>query len=340
MKQGLDDYIAARLAAGVSREEAVAELENIAIIEAVERARRSGPMTGGDGDETCRSCSEKIREHKLADQMRRERAFSAGEVEVARYYSQTVASALSRGESRTRVWSEETTRLTGQSPSTATRFHKAMRAYQADPEIAASLAYHVEMVTDELGKDHIELVANVETDDPAERTTAAILQPLTHLKRPDDRAPHGGARDACPKCQSPMTRTTYDVCQNDACGHMVTHPSKTVGRAPFHDETDSPPVEIGGDLYAVEVRAERPFHDETKRERTYRKQDETVSRGRISFVSREDQEWADSPHYWGEAPPDDPPEPPAWTPPPIAPRSHIAPAFRRLPPPAMRRAEG
>ena len=62
--------------------------------------------------------------------MRRQRAFPSGEVDVARYYSQVVASALSRGEQRTRVSSEETTRLTGQSAATATRFHKAMRELQ------------------------------------------------------------------------------------------------------------------------------------------------------------------------------------------------------------------
>ena len=323
----------------ITREEIVAELRNAALIEALSKRQRPEPPTGTDGEETCRACAEQLREHKLADQMRRERAFSAGEVEVVRYYSRQAAAAISQGKPKASVWSEETERITGQSPSTATRLHKAYETFQDDPEIGPTLPFRIEKVTRDK-KDHIEIVVTNLPDDPAERTTAAMLAKLTTLRRPASRGSHGGARDACPKCQSPMTRTTYDVCQNDACGHMVTHPSKTVGRAPFHDETDSPPVEIGGDLYAVEVRAERPFHDETKRERTYRKQDETVSRGRISFVSREDQEWADSPHYWGEAPPDDPPEPPAWTPPPIAPRSHIAPAFRRLPPPAMRRAEG
>ena len=101
-----------------------------------------------------------------------------------------------------------------------------------------------------------------------------------------------------------MTRTTYDVCQNPECGHMVTHPSRTVGR-PFHDETEAPPVQIGGDFYAVEVQAPRPFHDEMQGERTYSMQDEMVPRGPnpVSFVSREDQEWADDPHYWGDGPP-------------------------------------
>jgi hypothetical protein len=203
-----------------------------------------------------------------------------------------------------------------------------MREFQANPEIAASLAYRIETVTDDQGKDHIELVTNEVPDDPAERTTAAMLLPLTRLRRPKERAGHGGARDACPKCSSPMTRTTYDICQNAECGHMVTHPSKTVGR-PFHDETEAPPVQIGGDLYAVEVQGERPFHDEIKGLRTIDKQDETVSSRPVSFVSVTDLEWADDPHYWGESAPEPPPDLPAWQPPPIAPRSHLAWSPRR-----------
>jgi hypothetical protein len=309
----------------ITREEIVAELRNAALIEALSKPQRREPPTGTDGDDTCRSCAEKLREHKLADEMRRNKAFSAGEVEVARYYSRQAAVAISQGKMKASVWGEETERITGQSPATATRLHKAYEAFQDDPEIGPALPFRIEKVTRDR-KDHIEIVVPTVPDDPAERTTAGMLAKLAHLRRPESRASHGGARDACPKCQSPMTRTTYDVCQNDACGHMVTHPSKTVGRAPFHDETDPSPVEIDGDLYAVEVRAERPFHDEMKRERTYSKQDETVPSKQISFVSRDDQAWADTPNYWGEAPPE---PPPAWQPPPLAPSHHIAPGFRR-----------
>jgi hypothetical protein len=335
-KMGLDDYIAMRLAAGVAREEAVAELENAALIEALAKPPRPEPPTGTDGDETCRKCAEQLREHKLADQLRRNKAFPAGEVEVARYYCRQAAVAISQGKMRGSVWGEETERITGQSPATATRLHKAYEAFQADPEIGPTLPFRIERET-RSGKDHLSIVVTTVPDDPAERTTAGMLAKLTHLRRPDGRGSHGGPRDACPKCSSPMTRTTYDVCQNEACGHMVTHPSRTVGRAPFHDETESSPVQIGGDLYAVEVQAPRPFHDEMKRERTYSKQDETVpdalrprplhdetvSRRPISFVSRDDQQWADTPNYWGEAPPDDPPVAPAWQPPPMAPSRHL-----------------
>ena len=47
-------------------------------------------------------------------------------------------------------------------------------------------------MTDDQGKDHIELVANDVPDNPADRTTAAMLLPLTRLRRPEPGRPMGG----------------------------------------------------------------------------------------------------------------------------------------------------
>lgn len=346
-KMGIDDFVADGRDLGRHL--------HAALIGELSRPKRPEPPTGTDGEQTCQNCEplrEQLREHKLADQIRRSKAFPSGEVDVARHYSQQAAVAISQGKSEMPVWSEETERLTGASPATATRFHKAYKTFQDDPAIGPTLAWHLRKDTDAEGKDHYRVVVARIPEDPAERTVAAMMAPLAHLRRPDDRAGHGGARDACPKCQSPMTRTTYDVCQNDACGHMVTHPSKTVGRErkaadqeAFHDETAPRPTKIGGDFYAVEVQGQAPFHDEMKRERTYSEQDEMVRptplhdetgrRPTISMVTRDDMELADSPHYWGESPPEEP-EQPIWEPPRIAPRSHIARAFRRFPPPPER----
>lgn len=263
------------------------------------------PSTGSDGAETCLGCAERdttiaalgeqLREHKLADQMRRNKAFPAGEVEIGRYYSRQAAAALSQGKIEAPVWGEETERITGQSPATASRFHKAYERLQTDPEIGPTLAWRIKRDVDKDGHEHIKVVVPIVPPDPSERTTGALLAPVARLRRPKDRATHGGARDACPKCQSPMTRTTYDVCQNDTCGHMVTHPSKTVGQGRFHDETEAPPVQIGDDFYAVEVQAPSRFHDEIPGVRTYHEQDEIGSRQPISFVSRDDMEVAAGP---------------------------------------------
>src|SRR5215207_9631302 len=111
----------------MTREEAVAELRTAALITALSTPRRAEPLTGSDGEQSCQNCAplaEQVREHKLADQARRQRAFSAGEVEVARYYCRQAAVALSQGRVKASVWGEETERITGQSPATATRLHK------------------------------------------------------------------------------------------------------------------------------------------------------------------------------------------------------------------------
>lgn len=291
-KQGPDDFL---VNGGDLR-----ALENAADVAARYAARLVAPRPGSDGADTCRGCEglrEELREHKLADTMRRARAFSTGEIEVARAYCRAVSSGLAEGKRAVSVWSEETTRLTGQSAATATRFHTAMRAFQADPAVASALPFHVIKEPDAHGKDHVRLVATAILEDPAKRRTVDILAPFTHLRRPDDRASHGGARDACPKCESPMLRTTQDRCTNDACGHVVVHKSKIVGRPPFHDETPAETVEITGDEYVTETRWVPPFHDEIKEERTYGKQDETVPGGPISFVSHADAEAAAG-AYW------------------------------------------
>jgi hypothetical protein len=335
-KRGVDDYLRDRLAAGVTRADALCELKSVAIAELLRLSKLPRqPATGTDGEQHCRCCTEnaeQLREHKLADQMKRSKAFSPGEVDVARYYSQQAAVAIAQGKSEMPVWSEETERFTGASPATATRLHKAYKQFQDDPAIGPTLSWHLRKDTDSDGKDHYRVVVAKIPEEPAERTTVAMLAPLARLRRPKDRAAHGGARDACPKCQSPlgMARTTQDVCQNDECGHVVTHPTKYIGRAPFHDETAPPPEKIGGDFYAVQVQAPRPFHDEIKRERTYSKQDETVSRKPLSFVSRDDAELAAGPTYQGDPDADAPPQPPPPPQPlPIAPRRHLAWSPRR-----------
>jgi hypothetical protein len=301
-KQGLDDF---RAAGGN-----VAELMNVAIIEAItaERAARAQAEVERDGlAARVEPLVAQLREHKLADQMRRQEAFSAGEVEIARYYARSVASALSRGETRVPVWSEETRKVTGQSPSTATRFHTAYRRLQADPEIRATLPYVLETETKDR-KDYIRLVVTAPPAEPSERTTAAILAPLARLYRPEDRKPHGGARWSCPDPAhdgGPVIETTqkHYRCGVGDCPHswsppatVVRHPGKD---EPFHDETVAAPVvEIDGGLFAVETQGGAagdvgtgPFHDETLGERTQGRQDETVNRP-VSFVSRDDLAWA------------------------------------------------
>lgn len=222
---------------------------------------------------------EQLREHKMLDAMRKNQAFSAGEVEVARYYAQVVESALSRGQTRVRVWSEETELHTGQSPATATRFHKAMRTFQADPEIGPTLPYRVEKVPDDKGKDHIELVIPAIPGDPSGRRKTALLVPFTHLRRSDDRKSWGGKRDRCPKCDSPMERTTTDRCTNGECGHVISHRPVTIGRTPVRKETAADRPRISFDVETDRSDAppgDGPFHDEIKGIRTIGSQDEMV----------------------------------------------------------------
>jgi hypothetical protein len=107
----------------ITREQVVAELRTAALIAAVERPRRVEASSGTDGGQGCQGCAQRDlqrREHKLADEMRRNNAVSAGEVEIARYYCRQAAVAISQGKAKASVWGEETERITGQSPATAT----------------------------------------------------------------------------------------------------------------------------------------------------------------------------------------------------------------------------
>ena len=333
---------------GITREQIVAELENAALIAALEQPRRPEPSTGTDGEETCRNCApnaERSRTYTAEMEMIRRGPVPTAEALGIDHLVSVAYNARARGETVVPLYVPADAKSAGVGTNTMTRALNQVRRWQDDPATASALSFRIE---DEFrsGKHHVRLLAlPAEDEDGTVRTKAAEYKAIARLPRDEGRAQHGGARIACPKHpDAPLTRTRIWRCTEDDCT-WVHQDTATVGVDRHKDGAgDVGDVsEIHGSPFVTTVQGVdgdvRHQDGPVKYGDTHRHQDGAGSRP-ISFVSAADQEWADTPNYWGDAAPDPPPAPPAWDPPPLAPSHHIARAFRRLPPPSRAVAGG
>ncbi len=326
-KQGVDDFLAA---GGDLR-----ALENAAIVAAITAPTRLEPPTGTDGEGTCRDCAplrEQVTELKAELRLLRSDAVPPAEALVLAQLATIVASAQSRGETIEKIYVPDVATHARVAPGTVTRALNQVRRWQRDPHLRGALPFAVEDY-EEGGKAHVRLLIDpIEEEDRRGRPRRAVLQALGRMPRDDGRAKHGGAREACPKCDSPMLRTTEDRCTNDTCNHVVVHPSTVIGRPRHQDD----PGRVGdvaalhGATFVTAVQADEPevrHQDGPVGLSTFRDQDDPGPLIPVSFVSDDDRILADSPHYRAvseaaEAPPPilAPPAPPAAPLPPAPPR--------------------
>jgi len=307
-KRGVDDYIRDRLAAGVSREDALCELKAMALAELTRRSELRQVPAGSDGAETCRACpdkdamieaqAEELRTFAAADELVKRGPFSPDAAQVHKQLVTVARSARSRGEERTSLQRKDVARLAlgdETNVKAVTRAYAAYRLYQDDPELAATLPYRLDW-REKDGKTYVDLIPAPE-DEPRSRSQA--FRALCRLPKPDDRrrGPNEDGRrhrpGACPRCQGPqgMERRAVYRCLNDACGHVYHGKRMIVGAEP--SESSDPGQNVP-----------------------------------VPFVTHEDRELAAGPHYRavseaGDAPPasaDLPIPPPAPLPP--APPSH------------------
>lgn len=301
-KQGLDDYIAAGGSVDVLLVDAI---RRRALEDQLARptGRVDDPAACDGNCATSSALRERLREHKVADSMRRTQAFSGGEIEVARAYCRAAASALSRRETRTSVWSKETARLTGQSPATTTRFHKEYQRFQDDPEVRSTLPFLLEHES-RLGKDHVYLVVPDPPTDPAERSTAGMLLKLSHLSRRPTRQRQGVGRWTCPNpdhANAPVIMETTRVyrCAVDACDETWAAPTTVVRRRPDAAvSVDEDPVPSAAEIHdapdVAEAQAEAqdfsagPFQHEINGASTFHRQTGTTPATAVTFVTADD----------------------------------------------------
>ncbi len=318
-KQGVDDF----LANGGD----LAALENAAIVAAIAAPPRiAAPPTGADGAETCRTCAnkdaviealrEQVLEQKEEIRMLRSPAVSPGEARGLVQLASVAASAQSRGETVENIYVPDAAKHAGVAPGTMTRALNQVRRWQANPDLVRSLPFTVDDY--ELGgKDHVRLLVQPATEDAA-RPRRAVLRALTRMPRDEGRGKHGGARDACPKCDSPMVRTTQDRCTNEACNHVVVHPSKVIGRSRHQDGPGQvrDVAVLHGAAFVTAVQADAPadrHQDGPVDISDLRHQDGPGPLTPTSFVTPEDVELFSGGKRWPapEPPPPRPPLPPA-----------------------------
>jgi hypothetical protein len=318
----------------ITREEIVADLENVALVTALEKPRRPEPPTGSDGEQSCRECPklrERIGEYKAADELVRHGPFTQDGAQVVRHLVTVARAARSNGREKYPLERKEVARLAlGASGLTAekavSRALQAYKVYQDDPELAASLPYRVEW-RGAGRKTHIDLVP-LTPDTP--RSTADEYRVLAHLPR--DRKPAARVLDrddSCVRCHSPEGVAARGTrrCLNEACGHTWHTRSVILGRTVARAEP-AEPVQTAIPLLVGALPGQF-VPDSTSTEPG---QIVPANHGRpvnlmpVSFVSRAQLEAVAGPHYLGEAPPT---EPAPWEPPPVAPPEHVARAFRR-----------
>jgi len=332
-KRGIDDYFRDRLAAGVSREDALCELKAFALAEVQDRARRKRePATSSDGAETCTVCpklKEQIAEFKSADALVKHGPFTPDGAQVHRHLVDVANAARRNGKEKIPLLREDVARLalgaTGTTPEKAvSRALKAYTPYQDDPELLATLPYRLEWR--EAGrKTHIDLYP-LTPEEPQSKD-----QQYTALRRlPKDRKPVTKVierDDSCRRCHSPEGVETRGTrrCLNEECGHTWHTRPIVLGRV----ETPAPEPTF--------LVAELPGHFVPASTSTYAGQNvpandqPPITLVPVSFVSRDDLAAASGKPWPDPAPP----EPKKWTPPPIAPSHHIAAGFRRVPRPAV-----
>ena len=323
----------------ITREQIVAELRNAALIAALEQPRRQEPSPGMDGEQTCQNCAplaERSRTYTAELELIRRGPVPTAEALAIDHMVSVAHNARARGETVVPLYVPADAKSAGVGTNTMTRALNQVRRWQDDPETASAISFRIEEDF-RGGKLHLKLRALPAMDeDGTVRTKAADYKAIARLPRDEGRAQHGGARIACPKHpDAPLTRTRIWRCTEDDCT-WVHQDTATIG-----DRHQDGAGEVGDvkDLHGAAFVTTVQGADEDARHQdgpvnygnTHRHQDGAGSRP-ISFVSPDDMAWADSPHYWGDAPPEPPPDPPAWQPPPVAPRSHVARAFRRLPP--------
>lgn len=346
-KRGIDDYIADRLADGVSREDALAELKTCALAELVRQSKlRRQPAAGTDGEQACQTCPElreQIREYRMADELVKRGPFTPDGAQIVKHLVTVANAARRNGKEKLALEREDVARLAlGETGDTAkkavSRALKAYSAYQNDPEVKATLPYRLEW-REGGRKTHIDLYP-LTPETP--RSTADEYQALSRLPR--DRKPPAKVvdrDDSCRRCHSPEGVEARGTrrCLNDACGHTWHTRPVILGRtvaATVEETPSSLPILVGA----------LPGQNVPASTSTYGGQNVPANDAPpsnlipFSSVTREDMELAAGPHYHGEAPPEEAPEPPAWQPPPIAPSSHIAPAYRRYRPPETAAASG
>lgn len=350
-----EEDLAAQLAAARAR---VAELEAMASI----------GSDGAEGCIACQERKAEEREQRTWDLMRKRGGWALNPATVIRSYARAAEAAISQGRATTALACEETSRLTGVSKPGITRTHHYLEALQRDPEIGPTLPFRIfrPEKPGDYHRPWWIAVNHDEQGQPIATTTSDMAEIFAKINlpklNPDTQGDgsHGGARWRCPKAQHAEygvieTVRRFFRCAAPGCSEqweaaLEVIPHGVPDQEEFHDETGpedvqealplfaTDEVEIGGDRYAVEVQGEdagdqfhhetRSFHGDAPKSLTRRRHRETGPLIRVSMVSREDQELAAGPHYQGEAPPEDPLPPPEPAPLPIAPRSHIARAFR------------
>lgn len=295
----------------------VAELEaRIAILE-----RGGGAVVACDGGAGCSSSQalrEQIAEYKAADELVKHGPFSPDGAQVIKHLVMVASATRTNGKEKLALERSEIARLalgaTGTTGEKAvSRALQAYKAYQDDPEVRATLPYRLEWRPGGR-KTHIDLVP-LTPDTP--RSTTEVYLGLARLRRDRTATVRVLDRDdSCQRCHSAEgveSRSTRR-CLNESCGHTWHTRPVILGRSETGPQSPSELfTSITGPLPGQSVPASTT---------TYAGQSvpETPS-GPVSLVSYEDAVAAKGPSYYGEAPPEEPQEPPAPTPLPVTPRS-------------------
>jgi hypothetical protein len=343
-KRGIDDYIADRLVAGVTREDALCELKGPALAELVRLSRlRREPVTSTDDEDDDpagrAALAEEVRTHKAEMELIRRGPVPTAEALAIGHLVSVSHGARVRGESVVPLYVPADAQAAGVGGRSMTRALNQVRRWQEDPETAVALSFRIE---DEYrdGKQHVRLrVLPTPDQDGAGWTKAREYRAIARLPRDEDRGRHGGARIACPKHpDTEIARTTIWRCTADECT-WVHQESATLGRRQDGAGEPDDVVTMHGAPFATTVQGrESRRQDGADRVPTDVPRQDGAGEPRtlipVSFTSRDDMVAAAGPRYWGEAPPAEPEPPPEPKPLPVAPHSHIARAFRLRRPPA------
>jgi hypothetical protein len=340
-KRGIDDYTSDRLAAGIPREDALAELKSVALAELVRLSRvKREPATGTDGGETCQSCAamaERSATHRAEASLLTDGPVSVQEAAFYRHVVKAAALERAKGSDRVRLYLPKDAPRANVSRSTATRaLNKLRTADQSTLPILVDDAWRG-------GKQHVDVIipTMIGSEPWSER---AALVGLCRATFAEPRPKQGGsqaasaARWGCrhhPDGAVIETTTTHFRCGVDDCGESYSPPATVVR----HPGTDDPiqvepgaPVDVValfgasfattviGDPIQVEPGAD-DLHDDVQVEASSLNgetlQLEPCPLIPVTFTSAEDQLAAKRPHSWGDAPPEEPepcgrPPRPAW----------------------------
>jgi hypothetical protein len=333
-KRGVDDYFRDRLATGVSRGDALCELKGPALAELIRLSRlRAKPVTGTDGEQPCQNCAplaEQTRTYKAELELIRRGPVPTAEALAIDHLVSVSHNARARGETVVPLYVPADAKSAGVGDNTMTRALNQVRRWQENEGTSSALSFRIEDEWKD-GKSHVKLrVLPLPDQDGAGWTKAKEYRAIATLPRDETRGKHGGARLACPKHpDAPLTRTRIWRCTEDACT-WVYQDTATIGGTPDQDGAGGGDVsEIHAAVFVTTVHV--PPNDDRHQDGPPNRPETTPDQDGaghrlipVSFVSRDDVEWGESPHYWGESPPESTPDPLGWQPPPIAPRSHLA----------------